>query len=247
MAESGHRRGLRRPSLGLSGLGFVLAGCAWTLTPDALGVVDSVPSDGETHPGDLPLEVRFDRYLYPVFATTGEPGRGIRLYSGEIELSVRSAYDPVGRALVVAPVEELLGGVGYRLEIAPEAVFGLDGSTLATDFGVSFLAGRPVARPPAPHPDFERDVAPIFAQRCSCHGEAAEGRVAPALTIEGLVGQPSQRLPGLELVTPGAPLRSALIRKVLPDYPGVPGEPMPPSGPLDEDALRLLVSWVEGL
>ena len=240
MAESEHRRGL-------FGLGIALAGCAWTLTPENLEVVDSLPAEGAAHPGNLPLEVRFDRYLYPVVATTGEPGRGIRLFSGEIELSVRSSYDPVGQALIVAPVEELQGGIGYRLEIAPEAVFGLDGSTLATDFGVSFLAGRPVARPTVPYPDFARDVAPIFAQRCGCHGEAAEGRVAPALTVEGLVGVPSQRLPGLELVTPGAPLRSVLIRKVLPDYPGVPGEPMPPSGPLDDDDLRLLVSWVEGL
>ena len=100
---------------------------------------------------------------------------------------------------------------------------------------------------PQPALDFERDVAAVWAGRCGCHGEASEGRVPPALTEAALANQPSARFPGLALVQPGQPLRSALVRKLLHDYPGLRGEPMPPSGPLDDDALRRVIGWIEGL
>jgi hypothetical protein len=37
------------------------------------------------------------------------------------------------------------------------------------------------------------------------------------------------------------------VRKLWHDYPGLRGEPMPPSGPLDDDAVRRVVAWIEGL
>jgi hypothetical protein len=228
---------------------FGVTACTSGADAPTLAVVATQPPASGEHAANRPIRLEFDRYLYPVFAQTGAEGEGIRLVSGDIDVPLEARYDVVGRALELAPREALSPGVGYRLDVAPGAVFGLGGETLAEPISLGFWAGLPeltMGEPQTPL-DFERDVAVVWAGRCGCHGPAEEGRVPPALTEDALVGQPSVRFPGLALVQPGQPLRSALVRKLLPDYPGLRGEAMPPSGPLEDAALRRVLAWIEGL
>jgi len=235
---------------GWTGLSGGLA-CTTGVDSPGLAVVASRPAQGAEHPSNQLLRLQFDRYLVPVFELAGREGEGVRLASGDITVPLDARYDVVGRTLELVPREALSPGVAYRLEVSPGAVFGLEGETLEAPFSVGFWAGLPVPMPsveaPARPLDFERDVASAWVGRCGCHGDAAEGRVPPALTEAALIGQPSERFPGLTLVQPGQPLRSALVRKLLRDYPGLRGDPMPPSGPLDDDAVRRVVDWIEGL
>jgi hypothetical protein len=94
-------------------------------------------------------------------------------------------------------------------------------------------------------PDFETDVRPLLERRCGCHGPApAEW---PPLEPEVLAHEPSRGDPHLVLLDPGAPMRSALVLKVLPGYPGISGGSMPPGAPLSEAERRVLFDWVRSL
>ena len=249
MRESMRRNGVSALILAGAALSSGVLGCTAGADAPSLTVVASEPGPGGEHAANRPLRLEFDRHLYPVFVLAGAEGEGIRLFSGEVGVPLDARYDLVGRALELTPREALSPGVAYRLEVAPGGVVGLDGETLDAPLAVGFWAGLPAPMVDTPQPalDFERDVAAVWAGRCGCHGESSEGRVPPALTEAALVGQPSARFPGLALVQPGQPLRSALVRKLLRDYPGLRGEPMPPSGPLDDDAVRRVVAWIEGL
>jgi len=249
MRESMRRNGVSALILAGTALSMSVSGCTAGADAPSLTVVASEPGPGGEHAANRPIRLEFDRYLYPVFALAGADGEGIRLASGEVAVPLDARYDVVGRALELTPRDALSPGIAYRLQVAPGAVIGLDGETLGVSFEVGFWAGLPAPTVDTPQPalDFERDVASSWVGRCGCHGDAAAGRVPPALTEAALVGQPSGRFPGLALVQPGQPLRSALVRKLLHDYPGLRGEPMPPSGPLDDDAVRRVVAWIEGL
>lgn len=217
------------------------AGCvAGDDAPADLKVAGTSPENGGTWPARRALEVRFDRYL----STFMEPA-SMSLTSGEVGVPLAPLYDPVSRALLVQPVDELVPGLGYTLIVQPGAVWGLDGQTLDEPVRLDFVATAAVPDPPAPEVDFERDLAPLFAGRCSCHGPPRNQY--PELTPEALVEQPSQRQPGAILVRPGLPLRSMLVRKVLPGYPGVPGEQMPPGETLPAAELRRLIDWIGSL
>ena len=224
----------------LSGL-MGLAGCV--AGDDAamdLKVAGTSPASGGTWPADRSVVIRFDRYL----STSMDPA-AMTLTSGERTVPVAPLYDPVERALLVQPAEELVPGVAYTLTVQPGAVYGLDGQTLSEDLRLGFFATSALPEPPAPRVDFERDLAPLFAGRCACHGPPR--RQHPELTEEGLIDRPSQRQPGALLVRPGLPMRSMLVRKLLPGYPGVPGEQMPPGDTLPASDLRRIIDWIDTL
>ncbi len=239
-----HVRGLFRSLLAtlLPGVSGCLSGCvAGNDAEGRLTVAAQAPEDGEPWPANAPIEIRFDRYLATVPVTSA----GVRLVSAETDVPLGLLYDPVERAVLVQPEIELTPGVGYAFTLEPGAVRALDGTTLAEPLEIGFVAVAGGARPPAPTVDFDADVRPIFERRCSCHGPPP--LTWPELTPEGLFDVPSRRNPALALVAPGAPLRSQLVRKLLPAYPGVSGQSMPPEGPLSADALHTVLDWVRDL
>ncbi len=218
-----------------------VTGCVAGEDEPTLAVVSTDPAQGAAHGALAPLEIRFDGYL----ATVPLSSTSVRLVSGEVEIAVGLLGDPVRRALVVRPLDELVPGLGYTLTIEPEAVRGLDGRRLPEAFVLDFVATAAGARPPDDPPDFENDVRPLLERRCGCHGPApAEW---PPLEPATLAYTPSRGDPHLVLLDPGAPMRSALVLKVLPDYPGVSGDAMPPGAPLSEAERRVLFDWVRSL
>lgn len=210
---------------------------------DSLEVVGSSPRAGGTLPADRPIRIFFDGYLTP----GTDWSRLARLTSADLEVSARVTYDPVARALVVVPQLDLRPGLAYTVTVAGEGLRSVDGREVEEEeFQVGFVAGPPSpGRPSRREVDFATEIAPVFAERCGCHGP--EPDVYPPLTPEALIDQPSQRQPERTLVVPGDALRSYLVQRLLDEYPGVHGLPMPPDAPLREAELRRVVSWVEGL
>lgn len=223
---------------------FVVVGgsaCVAGKDEPSLAVVSTDPPAGAAHPAMAPLEVRFDAYLATVPLTSS----AVRLTSGEVEVPIGLLGDPVARALVVHPLDELVPGLAYTLTVEPAAVRSLDGRRLDDAFTLDFVATATGARPASAPPDFETDVRPLLERRCGCHGPApAEW---PPLEPDALTFTPSRADPRRVLLDPGAPMRSALILKVLPGYPGVSGQLMPPGAPLAERERRLLFDWVRSL
>lgn len=218
-------------------------GCVWEADDPAayLQVVETSPSEGGTWPANAPLSVRFDRYLAAPTTRTDV----VTLASGDALIPVGLTYDPVERALVLSPTEELVPGVGYLLTLPESVVEGLDGATLEEPLTLGFVAVAGGAAPPEPPVDFATQVRPLFEARCSCHGPSPA--TWPPLTPEGLVDVASRARPDVALVAPGVPLESGLVQKVLPGYPGLVGEAMPPAGSLSAAELRVLVDWVRDL
>lgn len=207
----------------------------------SLAVVSTDPSPDDAHPAMAPLEVRFDAYL----ATVPLTSPAVRLTSGEVEIPIGLLGDPVARALVVRPLDELVPGLAYTLTIEPSAVRGLDGRRLDDVFTLDFVATATGVQPASTPPDFETDVRPLLERRCSCHGPApAEW---PPLEPDALAFTPSRADPRRVLLDPGAPMRSEVVLKVLPGYPGVSGQLMPPGAPLPEGERRLLFDWIRSL
>jgi hypothetical protein len=209
--------------------------------PESLSVVTSAPRAGARHPAADPLRVRFNRYLDPRL----DWDLAVTLTSADVPIGIDVGYDPAGPDLVVLPRLALRPGLGYRVVVAADAVRGIDGSTLDDDVEIGFVAAPGEAAPPPAPVDFDADLAPLFARRCGCHGP--EPAVYPPLTAGALLGLEPQRDPTLPFVAPGAPLRSLLVLKVLPGYPGLLGETMPPDHPLAPDEIRQVVEWVRAL
>ncbi|MCA9527502.1 MAG: hypothetical protein KC549_14530 [Myxococcales bacterium] len=220
---------------------LALAGCLAAPDAPALRIVGAVPASGEEHPAGAPLRVYFDGYLDPQM----DFRRALTLDSADVAIDLQVGYDPSGPALVGVPRAALRPDLGYRLVVQAEHVRGIDDRVLPESVEIGFLS-RPWPTAPATPVSFERDIAPALAARCGCHGP--EPLAFPPLTPESLVGVPSRAEPDRLLVAPGDPLGSALLRKVLPDYPGVRGLAMPPDGPpLAPAVLRAVVSWIEAI
>ncbi len=169
----------------------------------------------------------------------------VTLSSADVAVGADVGYDPAGPDLVVIPRLALRPGLGYRVAVRADVLRGIDGSELEEDVEIAFVAERSPAAPPTAPVDFEADLAPVFARECGCHGP--EPKVYPPLTADALLALVPQRDPELPFVAPGAPLRSLLVLKVLPGYPGLLGETMPPDHPLPPDEIRLVVEWVRAL
>ena len=225
-------------------IGLIGAACSLTTEAPPLEVVDSQPESRQTLPANQALRLTFDRYLAtpPLVPSPDQT----YLRSGENVVGVELGYDPVSLAVIVAPVLELSPGRDYQLVFGPDAVVALDGTRLPQAFELTFTASPAVALAAVPaKPDFARDILPLLTGRCGCHGPSPQ--VFPELVADALIGKPSARQPGLNLVEPGLPLRSQLVRKLLRDYPATYGETMPPGSLLPDDDVRLVVSWVSSL
>jgi mono/diheme cytochrome c family protein len=214
----------------------LLGACGPDSTTDLLTVVATVPAEA----ADAPLRVRFDGYLSEAMRL----GAAARLASADVGVAVSVLYDPVEQGLVVVPVRPLRVGLGYTLTVDAAVVEGVDGRRLDADLTVDFVAGNPASaghapRTPVRFADLEADLRAACGD---CHG--ASPGAYPPLTAADLVEAPSKRRPGAVLVQPGAPLGSELVRRILPDYPGTLGAPMPPDAPLDVALQKRVVDWV---
>lgn len=224
----------------VSTLGILaLAGCLVAPTPGPLRVVDQQPAQGGDHPSGAPIRIIFDGYLEP-----GLPWRRAAvLRSADVNASIDVGYDPSGPALVIVPRVAMRADLAYELVLDPAIVRGVDGRVLPAEYVLGFTA-RDAPSISADPIIFSRDLAPIFERKCGCHGP--EPLAFPPLVPNAMIDVPSPADPALSLVTPGDPLRSMLLLKVLPDYPQVRGLAMPPEGPpLSGETLRKLVSWIE--
>lgn len=214
---------------------FVVS-CGTQETAPALEVVATAPVDDSTWPADLPIEVRFDRYLDPTAINESD----VVVTSGEVGVTVDLGYDPVSKALIIEPAGNLRVGVAYVVRVRAGEVRGIDGSLLAEDWVLHFTAGS-LRNPEPPAPVSFADLEPVFAERCGCHGPAPSA--FPALTPADLIDQPAARQPGRTLVVPGRPMSSYLVQRVLEAYPGVVGG----EKALSDAERRQIVHWVEGL
>ncbi|MCA9558373.1 MAG: hypothetical protein KC583_07415 [Myxococcales bacterium] len=199
-----------------------------------------MPTEGSRHAADAPLRVRFDGYL----SESMRLGAAASLASAEVGVAISVLYDPVEQGLVIVPARPLRVGLGYTLTVDAAVVEGVDERRLDADLIVDFVAGNPTSAGGGPRPvvrfaDIEADLRAACGD---CHG-APPGVYTP-LTAAALVEAPSKRRPGAVLVQPGAPLDSELVRRVLSDYPGTLGAPMPPDAPLDVALQKRLVDWV---
>lgn len=216
-------------------------GCAPDREIEALSVVATVPDAHEILPANAPIFIHFSDHIASGIAFGGR----VTLTTGELDVVVQVGYDLVSKSVVVVPTTDLLVRRDYTLTLAAEGVLSVDGRRLTEDLSLDFHVGNPTSTPRSRPPvDFATQVAPLFAGQCGCH---TAGQALPALTPSALVAQPSLRDPERTLVVPGDPRRSLLVQKVLVDYPGVIGGPMPPGEPLSEEAQRIIVGWVEGL
>lgn len=215
-----------------------------------LSVVSVVPADRSTHPADQALRVTFDRYLVP-----GQSWDALaRVSSGEWAIGADVGYDPVGPSLVISPHLSLRVGLGYRLAVAADDLRADRDARLSENLEIRFVAGEGIGPTDGQAPggverrsttDFARDVRPVFRGHCGCHQPDGEER--PRLEPDGLIDEPSRRAAGMLLVVPGQPLRSHLVHKILPDYPGVAGLTMPPGSALPKSDQRRIVEWVRDL
>jgi mono/diheme cytochrome c family protein len=104
----------------------------------------------------------------------------------------------------------------------------------------AFLATAGAARGDVP-PEFDRDIRPIFKERCvSCHGPLKQ-KGGLRLDAGALVVQGGKQGP---VVVPGRGGESDLIARLL---SGDEGERMPPEGePLSAEKIDLVRRWIDG-
>ncbi len=118
-------------------------------------------------------------------------------------------------------------------------------ATLAVIAGCGTRAEDP--RPPA-YDDLQR----IFDQSCggaTCHRSPTDlppvsVDLAPGVSYQQLVGQPSRAAPARVLVAPGAPAQSYLLCTIDPTCDHRVGRPMPPTGPLSSATVEAVRRWI---
>lgn len=195
---------------------------------------------------------------------------GVRLGPRGFALEYLVETRLVERQIVLRPRAQLLPENDYYLEVST-GVRALSGAPLPEPYKLRFRTGRMVAPPtPAELPITLSDVLGQGAglrQRCAietCHSRAGGrtpargldlsapleevrtqlGALAGTLLKSGPV--PAPLVEPMQLVQPGAPERSYLLRKLLAHrgYTRISGDPMPPLGPLDDSALAAVQSWI---
>lgn len=217
-----------------------LVGCAASTPAKNLTLISTSVDASGVVAADGDVILFFDRYLDP----TSDFRRGIVLKSGDVELPSSVAYDPVLRAVLLQPGLEFRPRLGYSITLVDARIAGIDGARLGADLSIDFVATLAKGDEKKPSPGWAQ-VEPILKRSCGCHGGPRP--VYPELSPEALIGQPSVRQPGQLLVVPGRPLQSYLVLRILRDYPGVLGLPMPVDDWLADEDAQALVSWVQGL
>ena len=218
-------------------LAIACCACSYQPQESMLTVVDSLPRDRSTIGSDEPISIMFDDYLSLSSLSTD----GIVLSSGDLSVDVQLSYNPVDKAIVIKPKRNLRVGIGYSLTIERNSILSWSGQTGNEEYRLSFRTDSPIGSAAQPI-SYGADIQPIFVKQCGCHG--FEDDIHPNLDQwPSLVDTPSSRQPEFPLISPGQPLSSYLILRLLPDYPTVFGSPKS----VTKEEVRRLVRWVRRL
>lgn len=176
----------------------------------------------------------------------------------------------VERQIVLRPRAQLLPENDYYLEVST-GVRALSGAPLPEPYTLRFRTGRAVTPPATPEPLIT--ITDVLGQgaglrpRCAietCHSRAGGRTPARGLDLGAPPDEvrtqlsaragtllksgpvPAPLVEPMQLVQPGSPERSYLLRKLLAHrgYTRISGDPMPPLGPLDDSALAVVQSWI---
>ena len=101
--------------------------------------------------------------------------------------------------------------------------------------------------------DYETDVQPVWNGSCTCHLMGGSGTMTapfltlnPGMSIAQLVGVPSEQS-GLNRIEAGSTDESYLWLKLTGAHAAVgEGDPMPPTGTLDDGQLAIVEAWILG-
>lgn len=99
--------------------------------------------------------------------------------------------------------------------------------------------------------DYETDVQPIWNGSCSCHLMGSSGTMTapfmtlnPGMSIAELVGVSSEQS-GLNRIEAGSTGESYLWLKLTGAHETMgEGDPMPPTGPLEDGQLAIVEAWI---
>jgi len=206
-----------------------------------------------TYPEDGAQEVLRDAPLDIFFSEMPDPdslGRAVfTLRSGNVHFTGGFTVDLMERRVRYIPARALPPHLEMHAVLLG-TIRALDGRELGQDIEWHFVTGDQLSEPqPAPAPVTLSEIGPVLAAQCaSCHAGSWAYRgldlSSPEVAYQSLVAKRSAERPELFLVAPSDNSRSYLVRKLL-AAPRIVGDPMPPEAPLDAEALRRIVRWVD--
>ncbi len=129
------------------------------------------------------------------------------------------------------------------------ALLGLSAMALVACGDSKVLPFEPGAEEPDPSATFARVQNEVFTPSCAragCHAGAAPQAgldLSDGRAYASTVGVPAAQRSGLARVDPGDAERSYLVKKVRGDA-DIAGSPMPPTGALPAERVKLVVDWV---
>ncbi len=190
------------------------------------------------------VRIALDGY---VADSTDSPPR-VLFSAGGLRLRASEEWSIADRTLTATLAGPPPPGLAIRVELDPYALRGIGDVAVEVPPPLVFppIDGarwpQPDTSPTPPAPTFTADVAPILARCGACHGQ----RDLAPLGYDDLVAVPSQSQPWRDLVARFEPANSVLLRRAVPDFPGV--APMPPAfsdvEPLTVDELRVVERWI---
>jgi hypothetical protein len=262
-----HGLGLKFAGLIGMWLASSLAGCtlpgdsALFTSEDSPFVVTAVSLSG----GDAAAPQPVNPVLTVTFSDFPEPQSvtfpALRLGTRTSALEYLYRIELAERRVVLWPKVDLLPENDYYVSVSTQAR-SLSGQALAVPSQVRFRTGsfRQAIPPTQPAVSLQGLLDNVLRPRCAsagCHGGGSSEQAARGLDFSlsaaevrryliATQEQSSHR--SLLLVEPGAPERSALLRKILmrTGFTGSAGEPMPPRlfSPLPPEAISLLERWI---
>lgn len=262
-----HGTGLKFVGLIGMWLAASLAGCTLPgdsslfTSEDSLFVVTAVSLSGgdaaAAQPVNPVMTVAFSDFPDPQSVTFPALRLGTRTSALEYLYRIELAE----RRVVLWPKVDLLPENDYYVSVSTQAQ-SLSGQALAVPSQVRFRTSsyRRAISPPQPAVTLQSLLDDVLRPRCAfagCHAGGSSKQAARGLDFSLSAAEVRRYListkeksshRSLLLVEPGAPERSALLRKILmrTGFTGSAGDPMPPVlfPPLPPEAISLLERWI---
>lgn len=188
--------------------------------------------------------------LYGAPAPETQWNGAFRFRAGQVTAPAEVVWVATRRVIVVQPFQVLRADLSWTLESGDTTIRARDGREVRlaeTGYPLTRTAALPLVPDPRPSVAPSADtVAALLRARCgSCH---TDDGVLAALDLQSLF-EFSQQSGGLQLVRPYRPEASALLHRLLPDYPldGVQQRMPPPwSGvpSMSEEEVRQIEAWI---
>lgn len=250
-------------SIALAGAALLLARCDIAPLPGAVApslATTSIEPGARgyaEHPVDEPIELVFDRPLWPRSINRGT----VTVQSGEVSLVPRVNYEPTRRAVVLT-VDR--ASVRFDLEYVLSIREGISSWDGATALGLASRRVRFVDRVSSAEPpvSLRGEIAPALRSACATSGcHSAQDRTmgldlsSPEGILQTTVSRRSREWEassagaefywgGMNLVEPGAPGESFLVYKLLGEGP-MRGAQMPRgAAALDRSVAARISAWI---